>query len=141
MTCSRGLSTALFVLMILTGGVRPLAAAPAGQMTWGIHISLAPTWFDPAETTGIVTPFMLMYALHDAMVKPLPGSSLAPSLAESWTVAPDGRMETKWRIRDGAAWHDGTPLTVSDLLFTLQVVQDKELPNFGKVKEALAKLK
>ena len=45
-------------------------------MTWGIHISLAPTWFDPAETTGIVTPIMVMYALHDAVVKPMPGNPL-----------------------------------------------------------------
>ena len=63
----RGISTALLILTILAGGMAPAAAAPEGQMTWGVHISLAPTWFDPAETTGIVTPFMLMYALHDAM--------------------------------------------------------------------------
>jgi hypothetical protein len=30
-------------------------AAPQGQLTWGAHISLAPTWFDPAETSGIIT--------------------------------------------------------------------------------------
>ena len=51
------------------------AAAPAGQLTVGVHISLAPTWFDPAETAGIITPFMVMYALHDAMVKPMPGQN------------------------------------------------------------------
>ena len=34
----------------------PAAAAPEGQMTWALHISLAPTWFDPAETPGIGTP-------------------------------------------------------------------------------------
>src|SRR6516165_4042892 len=43
------------------------------QLTWGVHISLAPTWFDPAETPGIITPFMVLYALHDALVKPMPG--------------------------------------------------------------------
>jgi len=52
-------------------------------MTWAVHISLAPTWFDPAETQGIITPFMVLYALHDAMVKPMPGNAMAPSLAES----------------------------------------------------------
>ena len=36
-----------------------------GQLTWAIHVSLAPTWFDPAETPGIITPFMVLYALHD----------------------------------------------------------------------------
>ena len=42
------------------------ARPPAGQLTYGVHISLAPTWFDPAETPGLITPFMLLYALHDA---------------------------------------------------------------------------
>ena len=51
------------------------AAAPEGQLTWGIHVSLAPTWFDPAETPGIITPFMVLYALHDGMVKPMPSCS------------------------------------------------------------------
>jgi len=36
------------------GGTRLWAAAagPQGQLTWGVHISLAPTWFDPAEDAG-----------------------------------------------------------------------------------------
>ena len=33
----------------LTG---PAVAAPEGQMTYAVHVSLAPTWFDPAETPG-----------------------------------------------------------------------------------------
>src|SRR5215467_1429209 len=28
------------------------AAQPGGQLTWGVHVSLAPTWYDPAETPG-----------------------------------------------------------------------------------------
>ena len=49
------------------------AAAPDGQLTWGVHISLAPIWFDPADISGIITPFMVLYALHDALVKTMPG--------------------------------------------------------------------
>ena len=71
-----GTTMAILALLILAGSVGEAAAAPDGQVTWGIHISLAPTWFDPAETTGIVTPFMVMYALHDAVVKPMPGNPL-----------------------------------------------------------------
>jgi peptide/nickel transport system substrate-binding protein len=40
-------------------------------------------------------------------------------------------METTWRIRDNAQWHDGTPVTSDDLLFTFQVAQDRELPIFN----------
>src|SRR6266481_3019131 len=74
----RGLFASLLVLAITAVGATPSAAAPdspSGQMIWAVHISLAPTWFDPAETSGIITPFMVLYALHDAMLKPLPGSA------------------------------------------------------------------
>lgn len=59
------------------------AAAPQGQLTWGLHVSVASTWLDPAETQGIITPYMVLYAVHDAMVKDMPGKTQAPSLAES----------------------------------------------------------
>ena len=65
--------------------------------------------------------------------------ALLPQLAEAvptvengqWVVQPDGRMETTWRIRQGARWHDGTPFTSQDVLFTTQVIQDKELAVFA----------
>ena len=65
-----------------------------------MHVSLAPTWFDPAETPGIITPFMVLYAMHDAMVKPMPGKPMAPCLAESWTMAPDG-LSYEFVLRKG----------------------------------------
>src|SRR5438132_380765 len=65
------------------------ASGPQGQLTWGVHTTLAPTWFDPAETPGIITPWMVLYALHDALVKPMPGNPLTPSLAESFSAAED----------------------------------------------------
>src|SRR2546430_4669348 len=32
----------------------PAPGAPEGQLTWAVHVSVAPTWFDPAETPGII---------------------------------------------------------------------------------------
>ena len=61
-------------------------AAPEGELRIGVHVSLAPTWFDPAETPGIITPFMLLYAMHDAILKAMPGDPMAPCLAESCTM-------------------------------------------------------
>ncbi len=48
-----------------------------------------------------------------------------------WRLFPDGRMETTWKIRDRALWHDGTPITSADMAFTAQVGADKDLPAFG----------
>src|SRR5215470_7835803 len=119
MTRLHSISAAALVLTILAGGPAQTAAAPDGQVTWGIHISLAPTWFDPAETTGIVTPFMVMYALHDAMVKPMPGNALAPSLAESWTVSPDG-LAYEFVLRKAARFQNGDPVISDDVKFSFE---------------------
>jgi len=95
------------------------AAAPAGQLTWGIHVSLTPTWFDPAETLGLITPYMVLYALHDAMVKPMPGKLQSPSLAESWIASEDG-LSYSFVIRKEAKFHNGDPVTAEDVKFSFQ---------------------
>ena len=84
-----------------------------------MHVSLAPTWFDPAETPGIITPFMLLYAMHDAMVKAMPGDPMAPCLAESWTMAPDG-LSYAFTLRKGVLFHNGEALTAEDVKFSLE---------------------
>ena len=41
------------------------AGAPEGRLTFAVAITLAPTFFDPAETPGVITPFLMLYAIHD----------------------------------------------------------------------------
>jgi peptide/nickel transport system substrate-binding protein len=96
-----------------------LAASPEGQLTWAVHVSLAPTWFDPAETPGIITPFMLLYALHDAMVKPMPGQTAEKCLAEAWSMAPDG-LSYEFTVRAGTKFHNGEPVTAEDVRFSFE---------------------
>ena len=87
--CRRWLDLlSLLVLVLAWSG--PAAAAPegradapAGQLTWAVHTTLVPAWFDPIEMPSVITPFMVLYGLHDAVVKPMPGQAMAPSLAES----------------------------------------------------------
>ena len=95
----------LAALGVVAAGTRPARAAPESKLVYAAHVSLAPTWFDPAETPGIVTPFMLLYALHDGLVKPMPGNPAEPCLAESYAAAPDGMSHT-FVLRDGAKFHN-----------------------------------
>ena len=109
----------VILLLTLLVGVAPVSASAQAQMTWAVHVSLAPTWFDPAETTGIITPFLFLYALHDALVKPMPGNPMAPSLAESWTVSADG-LSYDFVLRRGVTFHNGDPLTAEDVKFSIE---------------------
>jgi peptide/nickel transport system substrate-binding protein len=82
-------------------------------------VSLAPSWFDPAETSGIITPFRVLYGLHDALVKPMPGGTMTPSLAESWSVSPDG-LVYEFVLRKGVRFHNGEPVTATDVKFSFE---------------------
>jgi peptide/nickel transport system substrate-binding protein len=97
----------------------PALAAPEGQMTWAVHVTIAPTWFDPAETPGIITPYMFLYALHDAVLKPMPGNPYTPSLAESWSMSKDG-LTYEFVLRKGAKFHNGDPVTAEDVKFSVE---------------------
>src|SRR5256714_3280245 len=113
---ARSLTLALVLLLLVAA---PAVAAPEGELTWAVHISLAPTWFDPAETPAVITPFMMLYAMHDALVKPMPDKTVAPSLAESWTVSKDG-LVYEFVLRKGVKFHNGEPVTGEDVKFSLE---------------------
>src|SRR5262245_48229044 len=111
-----GLSLAL--LLVCSAHLGDGSAQQKGQMTHAVHFTLAPTFFHPSETSGI-SHFLLLYALHDALVKPMPGNPMAPSLAEAWTESDDG-LTYEFTLRQGVKFHNGDPLTTEDVQFSLE---------------------
>ncbi len=93
--------------------------APTGQMTWAMHVTLAPTWFDPAETGSLATPYMCLYALHDALVKPMPDGKMSPCLATKWRESDDG-LNYDFELRQGVKFHNGDPFTAEDVKFSFE---------------------
>ena len=112
-------SVAVLAFALIFGAAAARAGDPQGQLTWGVHTTLAPTWFDPAETSGIVTPYMVMYALHEGMLKPMPNQALAPGLAESWTSSEDA-LSYEFVLRKGAKFHNGEEVTAEDVKFSFE---------------------
>ena len=115
------LGCVLLMCALLAGGEPGDASAqprPDGEMRWALYVTLSPVWFDPGEFQGL-TPFWVLYAIHDALVKPMPGNLMAPSLAESWTVSTD-QLAYEFKLREGLRFHNGDPFTAEDVKFSFQ---------------------
>jgi peptide/nickel transport system substrate-binding protein len=114
-----GLVVPWLLTLFLPGFATRATAAPEGQVTWAVHVTLAPRWLDPGETESAITPFMVLYAVHDAMVKPMPGGLTTPSLAESWSMSPDA-LTYEFVVRAGVKFHNGDPVTAEDVKYSFE---------------------
>src|SRR5437016_768369 len=115
------LGCALVCALLGDGRFQPAAPQPKpeGEMRWALYVTLSPVWFDPGEVVGVITPFWVLYAMHDALVKPMPGNLMTPSLAESWTVSADQRVY-EFKLREGVKFHNGDAFTAEDVKFSFQ---------------------
>src|SRR6185503_15392780 len=114
---TRGIVLVSFFVLAGWCGSADAQGQPDGQLTVAFDASIAPTFLDPAETPGIGTPFVFLYALHDALIKPLPGNDMAPCVAESWKESPDG-LVYEFKLREGLRFHNGDPVTAEDVKFS-----------------------
>jgi len=109
------LLAALF--LSVAGPSRAGEPAPSGQAVMAWHVTIAPSWFDPSTAPPQITPFGMLYAIHDALVRPYPGQKLGPSLAQSWEESEDGLTYT-FKLRPGLKFHNGDLVTTEDVKFS-----------------------
>jgi len=110
------------VLALPTGRLRAADPAPSGRAVMAWHVTIAPSWFDPSTAPPQITPFGMLYAIHDALVRPYPGQKMGPSLAESWEESEDGLTYT-FKLRPRLKFHNGDPVTTEDVKFSFERYQ------------------
>ena len=113
----RWLILSLVVIALTAGAAHSVAAQPKGDVVYALHVTLAPSWFDPAEAPAQITPYVILYTLHDGLVRPLPGARMGSALAESWSESPDG-LTYEFKLRLGLKFHNGEPCTAEDVRFS-----------------------
>jgi peptide/nickel transport system substrate-binding protein len=132
------LITAVGVLLVACGPASAPAGGPSGQMQGSAPAGrglVAAVRVEPGSvatralrTTGVA--LYLSKRLFNAELGILDGNAVPqPYLAEalpqlntdSWQVFPDGRMETRYRLKPNLTWHDGVPLSTQDFVFARQV--------------------
>src|SRR5262245_62865043 len=110
---ARRLLVLAIIAVALVAPAVPVPAAPDGTLTIGVHVTLVSRWLDPGDTEALITPFMVLYALHDALLKPIPGNISTPSLADSWTVSTAG-INYEFMLAKNAEFRNGEPVTDDD---------------------------
>jgi peptide/nickel transport system substrate-binding protein len=122
--CHRALAPILLAATLAFGafGTQAVAATPSGRAVMAFHVTISPSWFDPSTAPPQITPFAVLYAIHDALVRPYPGHKMGPSLAESWKESSDGKTY-EFKLRPGLKFHNGDPLTTEDVKFSFERYQ------------------
>ncbi|MPZ15986.1 MAG: hypothetical protein GEU73_16450 [Chloroflexi bacterium] len=152
-----------FVLIIVASACAPTSSPPSTGTTAGgeanrreqslvAAVRVEPSRVAAKATTSQFVNIKTSVALFNATLdliddRGAPQPYLAEALpqlnTDSWQVFPDGRMETRYRLKPDLVWHDGTPLTANDFVFSWQVFATPEIgtatsPPIGIIEEVLA---
>jgi len=83
-----------------------------------------------AEAIGFMASSALAAFDHRGILRPQLVEAAPTAENGQWKLFPDGRMEITWKIRANAEWHDGTPVTAEDVVFTHKLTLDREVEVF-----------
>ncbi|MGV0745835.1 ABC transporter substrate-binding protein [Mycolicibacterium sp. XJ870] len=111
-----------------TGERVDLGDAASGNLI--AAIAGEPDQLDPHRTSAYFS-FEVLENVFDTLVEPDENLQMRPALAQSWEVSPDQLVWT-FHLRDGVQWHDGSPLTADDVVYSYRRIIDDQLTNVDK---------
>ena len=86
-----------------------------------------PQHLNPLLSESNLVDAELVDLLFDGLTRYDENGFLKPALARSWDISDDG-LTYSFELRDDVLWHDGEPLTASDVVFTFSLLQDDNFP-------------
>ncbi|MCW2565821.1 MAG: ABC-type dipeptide transport system, periplasmic component, partial [Mycobacterium sp.] len=89
-----------------------------------------PDQLDPQKTSAYFS-FEVLENVFDTLVEPDDNLEMRPALAESWDVSPDQLVWT-FHLRKGVTFHDGSPFTADDVVYSYRRIIDQQLANVDK---------
>ena len=117
------LALVILAVSLLIGGVLQAQDAPAGVLRVGVN---APIVLDPSLHTNDPETLFNRH-IYDYLVEVLPDATIGPNLATDWTISDDGLTYT-FNLRDDVTFHDGSPFTAADVVFTFERIKSVGSP-------------
>src|SRR5437773_6619153 len=91
--------------------VEPATVAARAPRTTGVALYLSKRLFN--ASLGLLD--------DNGVAQPDLAEALPKLNTDTWQVSTDGKMQTTYHLKPNLAWHDGTPLTTADFLFSWHV--------------------
>ena len=129
--CAAGFVASLIFALVAcsTGDKVDLGGNASGRLI--AAIAGEPDQLDPNKTSAYFS-FEVLENVYDTLVEPDADLQMRPALAESWDVTPD-QLTWTFHLRRGVKFHDGSPLTADDVVYTYRRIIDDELTNSDKL--------
>jgi peptide/nickel transport system substrate-binding protein len=104
--------------LALAAGLALGAGAALGQETEiTIGMQLEPPHLDPTGGAAAAIDEVVYANVFEGLTRFAPDGTILPALAESWEIAPDG-LSWAFHLRDGVTFHDGSPFTAEDVVYS-----------------------
>ncbi len=113
--------------LLLAAGMA--AAAPRTDIVVGMQ--LEPPHLDPTAGAAAAIDEVTYANIFEGLTRFGPEGQVLPDLAESWSVAPDG-LSWEFTLREGVTFHDGTPFTAEDVVFSFERAMADDSTNAQK---------
>jgi len=120
------LAVGALLLTACSGGSTPDASptvvTPDPDAVVNVRLVSEPSNLDIRETAGAALDQILIDNVYQGLVSRTPDQKIEPELASDYKVSPDGLTYT-FTLRDGVTFHNGSPLTVDDVVWSLEQVK------------------
>ena len=116
---ARALALALAVAAAGAAACREAPKAPRAETIYRFRLREDPPSLDPAQITDNLSEAVACNLFRGLVTLDPETLAIAPGVASSWTVSPDGRTYT-FRLRDDAVFHNGRKVTADDVRYTFR---------------------
>ena len=118
--------------LLLTVSCSPGERVDLGRGSGNLLAAIAgePDQLDPQKTSAYFS-FEVLENVFDTLVEPDQNLEMRPALAESWQVSPD-QLTWTFTLRRGVTFHDGSPFTADDVVYSYRRIIDEKLATVDK---------
>src|SRR3954471_1017720 len=110
----------------LGAGFLVAAMSAASSQTLEIGIDASPAGLDPHIVTAFQSFMVVNGPIYEGLTAIDQKLDVVPSLAQSWTISPDGKTYT-FKLQPGVKFHDGSTMDANDVAATIRRLQSKDI--------------